>query len=824
MDSATKKPLDATNIEGPASSTEENCNGNGKQSKVFDAAEFLRLVFVPGCYHEIRAVNVQAWANSDKLQTQYGYFCDPDKAAREIARVEKLSPSAVYFTLNYVPAELAARCADKIKPADRGTSTADKNIVKRSWFLIDIDPQRVSKTSSTDNELHSALGQAEFIAIKLTTDYGWPEAIRTMSGNGAGLLYRVDEPNDTETETLFINCLKAVSDLFPRKGLSVDQTVYNASQLSKVCGTWVRKGSDFQPDHLPECEHRPHRQSYFIRPESDLRLVTREQLEQLAALRKPDAKPEAKTESKTSSNGSFNLDDWLRDHSVPVGSPEPYAGGRKWLFDELPPPCKSHDGGHGCDGAQWLIERPDGVIQAGCHHNGCQWWKWQDLRLAYEPTAYDDKHSPENIEHGGKVADGLKAEFEQQEQAKQSTEQAQQSQQADKKPEQAADRFEKIRQAYFIEPGYSLRELLDADITDNYLIDNVLVERQSTLLAGVYKSFKTTTAANMALSLASGLSFLGRFRVNQRKRVLIASAESGQATLKKTIIGMAAALGDDFNRCDLDRLAADNMLRFEWWVPKSSNAEMLAYFVHLIDKHQADVVFLDPLYMSLDDQQASMILNGRQLAVLANEILRRGATPVFLDHVKRSSVNAKEYQPVELEDVSGAGKAEFFRQWLLIGRRQKFEAGQSNKLWLSIGGSAGHSSQWALDIDEENDKERRSYSITLQAKHEYDQGTREEKQSSQVDKRETREQAANERLQRKANDLVELVMKRDPTTGMTKTQIAERLRISNQDAGRVIGILLDDGRVKSVPNSVAISGKKYDGFYLSEFMPMGGEE
>jgi AAA domain len=387
----------------------------------------------------------------------------------------------------------------------------------------------------------------------------------------------------------------------------------------------------------------------------------------------------------------------------------------------------------------------------------------------------------------------------------------------DTKPETESDLWEKIRQAYFIEPGYSLRELLDADITDNYLIENVLVERQPAEMAGIYKSLKTTIAANMALSLASGLSFLGRFRVNQRKRVLFASAESGRATLKKTIVGMAAALGDDFNRCD-------NMLRFEWWVPKSSNAEMLAYFVHLIDKHQADVVFLDPLYMSLDDQQASMILNGRQLAVLANEILRRGATPVFLDHVKRSSVNAKEYQPVELEDVSGAGKAEFFRQWLLIGRRQKFEAGLPNKLWLSIGGSAGHSSQWALDIDEENDQERRSYSITLQAKHEYDQGTREERQSSQVDKREAREQAANERLQRKANDLVELVMKRDPTTGMTKTQIAERLRISNQDAGRVIGILLDDGIVKSVPNSVAISGKKYDGFYLSEYMPMGGEE
>src|SRR5439155_3437167 len=180
----------------------------------------------------------------------------------------------VYVTLNPCTPALLARSANRLTERAQQT-TSDSDITQRCWLPIDFDPVRPAGISSTATE-HDAAVQHARQCYAWLKQRGWPVPLAADSGNGTHLLYRIDLPNDSASRDLLKRCLEAVALYHSDDVVSVDLTTFNAARIWKVYPTLARKG-----DNLPE---RPHRLARLLDAPTPVEIVTRPQLEALAAL------------------------------------------------------------------------------------------------------------------------------------------------------------------------------------------------------------------------------------------------------------------------------------------------------------------------------------------------------------------------------------------------------------------------------------------------------------------------------------------------------------------------------------------------------------
>lgn len=213
----------------------------------------------------------------------YSGFFNREHLHDAAQQVAGLKAAGVYATLNPVDPALLARAANRI--IESPTATADTNIVGRRWLLIDLDPKRPSGISATDDEKTAALAKTEQIREWLA-ERRWVAPVFADSGNGYHLLYPIDLLNDADAKQLIEHALKALAAQFDDDAVTVDTSVHNAARICKLPGTVARKG-DATPD-------RPHRLSHVLE-DPQLRpgeIVTRQQLEKLAALLPDEPKPD----------------------------------------------------------------------------------------------------------------------------------------------------------------------------------------------------------------------------------------------------------------------------------------------------------------------------------------------------------------------------------------------------------------------------------------------------------------------------------------------------------------------------------------------------
>ena len=251
-------------------------------------------------------------------------------------------------------------------------TTADKDILRRQWLPIDLDPIRPAGISSSEGEHAAALQKARVIREWLISE-GWPAGAFVLadSGNGGHLLPRIDLPTDDTTRGLVKTCLEALDAVFSDDMVKVDTSTHNAARIWKIYGTMARKGSD--------TTDRPHRLAKILEAPEAMQAVTREQLEALAAM-----KPKA--ERKTTGNTSFDPAAYAVDHGAHVVRVEPWtdSSGGKWTLAILEecPFDSSHNRGEARVGV-----RSDGARTFRCFHESCKGKDWHALRNLWEPKA-----------------------------------------------------------------------------------------------------------------------------------------------------------------------------------------------------------------------------------------------------------------------------------------------------------------------------------------------------------------------------------------------------------------------------------------------------
>ena len=126
----------------------------------------------------------------------------------------------------------------------QSSSARDKDILYRCLLLIDIDRAGVTKDPATDEDIEAAKSLAKEIA-KYLADKGWPKPTQVMSGNGWHLYYKLDQlSNDDDTTELIKRVLKQLAKRFNNSNVNIDTVVYNASRITKVPGTIMRKGKE----------------------------------------------------------------------------------------------------------------------------------------------------------------------------------------------------------------------------------------------------------------------------------------------------------------------------------------------------------------------------------------------------------------------------------------------------------------------------------------------------------------------------------------------------------------------------------------------------
>lgn len=230
--------------------------------------------------------------------------------------------------------------------------------------------------------------------------------------------------------------------------------------------------------------------------------------------------------------------------------------------------------------------------------------------------------------------------------------------------------------------GLTATELAQyATMQPDWLVNGVFTTDEPVLVGARSKCCKTLQLCDLAVSLASGTSFLGQFTVPKRRRVAFISGEANARRMALHLQRACKARG--FDLPDLEEWLITETVDFPQ-LPSVSDREAVARIVRDLE---IEVVITDPLYRGVAGVDSSRLAE-MGAAIKGFQAACQPATMIVSHHVVKSSAREIGRLPT-LEDMTGAGIAESFGQWWLVGRIQEYQWDHKHDLCVQYGGREG---------------------------------------------------------------------------------------------------------------------------------------
>ena len=305
-------------------------------------------------------------------KTASGYFSDVDTLIREIAPYTAKDYN-IYWTVNPPKPECYGReQKDRIVEKPKNT-TKDNEILCRDWVLIDVDCNRIAGVNATSKEAQYAYAKAEQVESFLVSQ-GFNRPVKVFSGSGIHLYLKCALLCNESNDSLIRDFLLALGMLFDDANCKIDSVVFNNSRISRLMGTWNRKGSK-------DSKERPQRICRFLNIPEEIKINEKEFFQKVAALLPKEEAPSKENNYQPINYKEFDLQEFFRKYNIEVLKETRIDRGTRYILKECP-----FDPSHGSD--SMVFQYDTGHLAFFCFHNGCTNNHWREFRAHYDRDAY----------------------------------------------------------------------------------------------------------------------------------------------------------------------------------------------------------------------------------------------------------------------------------------------------------------------------------------------------------------------------------------------------------------------------------------------------